>query len=507
MSVEELRFIQQKIESLSPTQQRIYELIEERGGLSRQDLIELTGIGSKYINREVDPIIALNLIEKEKIGRTVHYFIKMLPVVDSETSRKQAVEEPMAFTHLKRRTNRKDYYVKVIKKRWKETEQPTSRKDLQKETGTCCSDSSEVLHPAVASGELHKFTKQGQVYYQPTGHEPKAEEQFTEIDLWVQKIPPLDAFLKMRKYEEGASEKSNAQYGYKITDFYRFLSKGKGYYEIRRIETIMKKDIRNYIMYLTDKKKVKASTKRNHIAILKSYFKFAKDEGYITIDPAEGIKSPKPNEPEKTWVDRADFKALMKVATDSTDKMVLHYALFTGARANEIAEANLEDIRWKTSEIWIPDENAKTGSRHIRIEQSEVLIMLKTYIEKHRKPQDPEESAIFINSVGTRLKDQIIRDRIKKLREKAGIKKRLTPHSFRRAFARMLYEQGVPIAVIQKLLGHKHIQTTIDYIGVDEKFVNDWYDKGSGKMIRDFLNGATTPAPTRHIEPMDVPIK
>jgi len=135
---------------------------------------------------------------------------------------------------------------------------------------------------------------------------------------------------------------------------------------------------------------------------------------------------------------------------------------YSGIRVNELI--NLKHSDFRHDSITILGKGNKV--RYVFVTPQIVIKF---------EPNNPDY--FFLNSRGKPLKAEYIRNMINLRTEKAGIKKLITPHTFRRSFATLLNNQKVNLTTIQKLLGHSHITTTANYIHNDFQTLYEDYSK------------------------------
>lgn len=136
----------------------------------------------------------------------------------------------------------------------------------------------------------------------------------------------------------------------------------------------------------------------------------------------------------------------------------------TGMRVAELCNLKPEDINLKDGNIKIWGKGSK--ERMIQICQSETLSVIKSYSHLY-KTEIVRGCTFFINRLGQPLSPQSVRLMIKSYAKKAGIMKRITPHTFRHTFATLLLEEDVDIKYIQAMLGHSSIAITQIYTHVN----------------------------------------
>ncbi|MDH5412801.1 MAG: tyrosine-type recombinase/integrase, partial [Flavobacteriaceae bacterium] len=113
----------------------------------------------------------------------------------------------------------------------------------------------------------------------------------------------------------------------------------------------------------------------------------------------------------------------------------------------------------------------------INNETQKYMTIYMNHIRNHIKIHKGYEDTLFLNRRGKQLTRNMIFIIIKDLAEKAGIKKKISPHTFRHSFATHLLENGADLRSIQQMLGHESITTTEIYMHVDKTFLKEVVEK------------------------------
>jgi integrase/recombinase XerD len=144
------------------------------------------------------------------------------------------------------------------------------------------------------------------------------------------------------------------------------------------------------------------------------------------------------------------------------NSLILGLFFYSGIRVNELI--NLRHCDFQQGSITILGKGNKV--RHVFVTPQIVI-----------KFEPHNSNYFFLNSRGKPIKTEYIRSMINLRTKKAGIRKRITPHTFRRSFATLLNSSKCNLTTIQKLLGHSHITTTANYIHNDQATLYADYSK------------------------------
>jgi len=151
------------------------------------------------------------------------------------------------------------------------------------------------------------------------------------------------------------------------------------------------------------------------------------------------------------------------------NKLILTLLYSTGLRVSELIKLQIKTIDFEERTIRVRGKGEKD---RIVIFDNATLDLIEEYLEK----RGVQNEYLFVNQKNNTLTSRYIQYMIKEYAEKAGIKRRVTPHILRHSFATHLLKNGVDIRAIQQLLGHSNLSTTQIYTSVDMHTLKDVYD-------------------------------
>lgn len=243
------------------------------------------------------------------------------------------------------------------------------------------------------------------------------------------------------------------------------------------------KNIRAYLMESLNRKYSKTSVARK-IAAVKTFYKFLYREKIVQINPALNARAPKKAKNLPEFLSDEEVKLIMdkagiKTPSNYRDRTILEVLFATGMRNSELCELNMENLNIEENEIKV---HGKGGKERIVLISDRAKNFLIKYINEIRpklaKNQKTEmKSPVFINNNGFRLKQRSIHKSITESAQKAGIVKKVSPHTFRHTFATRLLEKGADLRVVQELLGHSSISNTQIYTHVSTERLRQTYLK------------------------------
>lgn len=266
----------------------------------------------------------------------------------------------------------------------------------------------------------------------------------------------LDNFLGAKRIE-GCSEKSLTYYRTTIETMNEKVEKN-----VREMET---NDLRTYLMEYQQEKNSSKVTVDNIRRILSSFFSWLEDEDYILKSPVRRIHKVKAAMTIKeTYTDEA-LEKMRDNCNEPRDLALLDMLASTGMRVGELVLLNKEDVDFEERECVVFGKGSKERMVYF---DARTKIHLQNYLQE-RSDNNP---ALFVSlrAPHQRLKIGGIERRLRELGKKLDIE-RVYPHKFRRTLATIAIDKGMPIEQLQQLLGHKRIDTTLQYAMVKQSNV------------------------------------
>ena len=204
---------------------------------------------------------------------------------------------------------------------------------------------------------------------------------------------------------------------------------------------------------------------------IRSFYKFLVTDGYIQDDPTELLESPQLGDhlPEVLSVEEID---MIESAIDLSkweghrNKAIIEVLFSCGLRVSELTNLKLSNLY--LDEEYVRVEGIGLKERLVPISQKAIRELGYWFDDRRlMNIKKGEEDYVFLNRRGAHLTRTMILIMVKKYAEEAGIKKTISPHTFRHSFATALLEGGADLRVIQAMLGHESIGTTEIYTHID----------------------------------------
>lgn len=291
----------------------------------------------------------------------------------------------------------------------------------------------EVLQFSLANYDIKEKEKQDDV-----------EENFVELFLSAKRI-------------EGCSEKTLLYYESTIRAMLYDLQK-----EVKHVVT---DDIRRYLTDYQERKKSSKVTIDNIRRILSSFFSWLEDEDYILKSPVRRIHRIKTGTNIKeTYSDEA-LELMRDKCSELRDLAMIDMFASTGMRVGEMVLLNINDIDFNERECVVFGKGSKERVVYF---DARTKIHLLNYLQS----RTDNNSALFVSlkAPHRRLKIGGVEKRLRELGKNLGLNK-VHPHKFRRTLATMAIDKGMPIEQLQQLLGHRKIDTTLQYAMVKQSNV------------------------------------
>ena len=286
----------------------------------------------------------------------------------------------------------------------------------------------------------------------------------------------LDQYLNYLSVEKGCSHNTLEAYSRDLHGYLTFIQKC-GCIKIQDASS----DV--IMAYLTARKKdgLSANSMNRGLAAIRGFYKYLLREGKVDQNPLIHI------ELAKVWMrlpdtlNREEMNHLLEqpaVTRDAglRDKAMLELMYAAGIRVSELINLKMNDISWQVGYLVTMGKGGK--GRIVPIGKS-AYDYLSQYVEKSRPKliKGRQNDLLFLNRSGERLTRQGFWKIVKKYVLKAGLKKKVHPHTFRHSFATHLLEGGADLRSVQMMLGHADISTTQIYTHVTRERLKDIHRK------------------------------
>ncbi len=273
----------------------------------------------------------------------------------------------------------------------------------------------------------------------------------------------LDRFISFLRIERGLAGNTVDAYSRDLIRFFRFLV-------ARDISpaAVNRDQIEQYVQMIGRRLSVR-SVARN-ISAIKTFFRFLVAEGDIETSPARLLESPRPFQHLPGILSRDEVERLLaqpdtRTARGQRDRAMLEVLYATGLRVSELVRLKISSMNLEAGYVRTLGKGSK--ERVVPV-GGRALEATRRYLSDGRRKlaKTGQCPLLFLNPSGRGISRQGFWKIIRKYGVKAGIRKRITPHSIRHSFATHLLEAGADLRSVQVMLGHEDISTTQIYTHV-----------------------------------------
>ncbi len=291
----------------------------------------------------------------------------------------------------------------------------------------------------------------------------------------------LRDYLDYLEIEKNRSIKTRINYERYLKKFLRFS-------KILKPEQISQDLTRQYRLWL-NRVGIKKNTQNYHLIALRNFLKYLAKRD-LKVLSADKIELGKQSERQVIFLENSELERLLNTPDNNSfkslrDQAILELLFSTGLRVSELCDLNRDSINLKSGEFAVRGKGDKV--RLVFLSET-AKAALKDYLDK-RKDIDP---ALFIRNIpannvsretsNLRLTTRSVERLIKYYAAKAGLSKKVTPHTLRHSFATDLLMNGADIRSVQELLGHSNITTTQIYTHITDRQLREVHQAFHGKQ-------------------------
>ncbi len=287
--------------------------------------------------------------------------------------------------------------------------------------------------------------------------------------MWEPYKKGFKAYLQL---ERSLSDNSVKAYLSDIENFTQFLMSNGIKSSPSEIDL---KILQQFIKWVTGLGLTPASQARA-ISALRTFYKYCLLEDITTIDPTALLEAPKLQRLLPDVLGFNEIEAILAEIDLSTpegtrNKAIIETMYSCGLRVSEVVNLKLSQLFLDVGFVRVIGKGNKERLIPIGNSAIKYILLYVNGVRNHQKIQVGEEDILFLNRRGKRLSRVMIFIVIKDLVRKAGIKKTVSPHTFRHSFATHLVEGGADLRAVQEMLGHESITTTEIYTHLDREFL------------------------------------
>ena len=223
------------------------------------------------------------------------------------------------------------------------------------------------------------------------------------------------------------------------------------------------------------------STLNRKLAAVRGYYSFFIKKGWISVNPADNIKSPKVKRKQIEFLTVEEVEHLLEQPDKSLkgvrDQALLELLYAAGLRVTEAANANVTDLNLRIGFITCSGEHGKARIVPLGRPSREAIEAYVYDVRPQLLKDKDDDGALFLNTNGSRLTRQGVWKILKEYAQKAGLENRLSPQTLRNSFAVHMVQNGADLKSIQELMGHEDLAATQIYLTVTKNRIKEVYDR------------------------------
>ncbi len=287
---------------------------------------------------------------------------------------------------------------------------------------------------------------------------------------WQNALQDYRHYLKL---ERGLSTNSIENYSLDIQKLMRYL-------DVNQIDispvNISEKTIQEFIYSIS--KELNARSQSRLISGLRSFFSYLVFEDYRNDNPLDLLESPKtgrklPDTISIQEIDRIINAIDLGKKEGERNRAIIETLYGCGLRVSELIDLRISDLFFKEGFIKVTGKGDKQRFVPISEYTIKYISIYKDEVRIHQDIKPEATDTLFLNRRGNKLTRAMIFTIVRRLTEAAGIRKKVSPHTFRHSFATHLLENGADLRAIQQMLGHESITTTEVYVHVDRTHLRE----------------------------------
>lgn len=288
---------------------------------------------------------------------------------------------------------------------------------------------------------------------------------------WQQYITGFQTYLKL---EKGLSDNSIQAYIHDIDKLVQYLEISNNTKPPSSIEL---EDLQAFIHWIHETG-LAASSQARIVSGIKSFFTFLIMEDVLKDSPAELLESPKTTRKLPDTLSTEEINLIIdKIDLSSPEgtrnKAIIETLYGCGLRVSELTGLLISNIYFKDGFIKVSGKGNKERFVPLGSVAAKFIKLYIDHIRSHLNIDKSDTDVLFLNKRGKKLSRVMVFIIVKNLVEKSGIRKNISPHTFRHSFATHLIEGGADLRAVQEMLGHESITTTEIYTHLNRDYLRE----------------------------------
>jgi len=293
--------------------------------------------------------------------------------------------------------------------------------------------------------------------------------------MWAAEKKGFKAWLQLEKSLSDHSVEAYMRDIEKLTQFFSIQQK------ISPIETIQLGDLQAFLKWI-GALGMTASSQSRIISGIRSFFKYCLQENLINRDPTLLLEAPRLRRTLPDFLSVEEINRIVQAIDLSKpegerNRAILETMYSCGLRVSELVNLRLSSLYPELGFIKVIGKGDKERLVPIGNTALKFIGIYSSQVRVHAQIKKGNEDILFLNRRGSGLTRQMIFILLKDLVREAGIKKAVSPHTFRHSFATHLVEGGADLRAVQEMLGHESITTTEIYTHLDRAYLRETLQK------------------------------
>jgi integrase/recombinase XerD len=291
-------------------------------------------------------------------------------------------------------------------------------------------------------------------------------------------FPYREAFRAHLRLEKSLSVNSIEGYLADVAKLFQFLEMT---YPTLPVQSVNLNHLREFLAWLQGVG-LGARSQARILSGIKSFFRFLAIENLVTENPASLLESPRlprnlPDILSSAEIDKIIGSADLSTRFGHRNQAIIEMLYGCGLRVSELIGLKISQVYFNEGFIRVTGKGSKERLVPLGSQAMKSVLLYLDYVRVHQNISPKCTDILFINNRGTGLSRVMVFNIVKEMVEKAGIKKPVSPHTFRHSFATHLIENGADLRAVQDMLGHESILTTEVYTHLNREFLRETVQK------------------------------
>lgn len=280
------------------------------------------------------------------------------------------------------------------------------------------------------------------------------------MELWT------DSFLEYLQAERNYSSATIESYAKDLAEFQDFM---EGQNPDASWTSVQSDDVREWVIYLLDEQRLAASSVNRKLSALRSFYKYLRRMGRVSVNPMEKVTAPKKRKPLPHFVRESEMDRLLELTKEDRsfmgirDRLVLMVFYETGIRRAELLGMTDASVDLAARQIKV---TGKRNKQRIVPFGEELAREFEAYLNAREELQGVKDPMLFVNENGAAVTESQVSNLVKKYLSMVTTIEKKSPHVLRHSFATAMLNNHADLTSIQKLLGHESVATTEIYTHV-----------------------------------------